>query len=89
MHSVRLSAYLYNATLNQTYYDSANDAQMFIQSHLYDPNKPHYVMDAINLTDCSITNNFSLTFNNGLYLEALTILSKFNSSMKHLLARPT
>lgn len=86
MQPRRLSAYLYNATGNDTYLNSAQDAHQFIQSYLYDSGNIS-VMDAIDLIDCTMTNHFNYTFNTGLYLEALTMLSKHDSDMKSLLVR--
>ena len=69
---LRLSAYLYRYTQNQTYYDAMNLSNQFIQSHLYD-DSAGYVRDTIGLNDCEYTNDFVLTYNTGLYLEALCV----------------
>ena len=69
---LRLSAYLYRYTQNQTYYNATDLSNQFIQSHLYD-DSAGYVRDTIGLNDCEYTNDFVLTYNTGLYLEALCV----------------
>ena len=69
---LRLSAYLYKYTQNQTYYNATDLSNQFIQSHLYD-DSAGYVRDTIGLNDCEYTNDFVLTYNTGLYLEALCV----------------
>ena len=69
---LRLSAYLYRYTQNQTYYDATNVSNQFIQSHLYD-DSAGYVRDTIGLNDCEYTNDLILTYNTGLYLEGLCV----------------
>lgn len=68
--ALRLSAYLYEITQNQTYYDAASLAHKFIQSHLYDPTGS--IKHMLNLTDCTYPNTFILTYNTGLYIEGLS-----------------
>lgn len=73
MLTFRLSAYLYEATNNQTYLEAASLSQKFIQAHLTDASTS-CIKDLIFLNDCSYPNNFIVTYNTGLYLEGITVL---------------
>ncbi|KAK7688566.1 hypothetical protein QCA50_008104 [Cerrena zonata] len=68
-----LSAYLYEITSNRTYHDSADLTRAFIQTQLYNE-IGHYVKDSLGLANCKY-NNLVLTYNSGLYLEALSVFA--------------
>lgn len=71
----RLSAYLYEITGNQTFYDSANLSHTFMQSHLYNDTRG-CVTDDLLLSQCQSSNIFwKLTHNTGLYLEGLSVFA--------------
>ena len=72
---VRLSAYLYSFTQNDTYLSSANSAHQFIQSHLYN-STTHSLQYKIHLPDCTYQDVPPFASDVGLYLEALTVLSQ-------------
>ncbi|KAK7688576.1 hypothetical protein QCA50_008114 [Cerrena zonata] len=67
-----LSAYLYTSARRQKYLIAADLAHQFIQSQLYN-SEQGFVMDAIDLASCNRTTS-ALTYNTGLYLEALSVL---------------
>ena len=69
----RVSAYLYEATKNQTYRDAASSSQRFIQTQLMDTTTG-LVRDLIDLSNCRYENELILTYNTGLYLEAVSVL---------------
>ena len=72
---VRLSAYLYTFTQNDTYLTSANSAHQFIQSHLYN-SITHSLQYKMYLTNCTYQDEPPFASDAGLYLEALTVLSQ-------------
>ncbi|KAK7688612.1 hypothetical protein QCA50_008150 [Cerrena zonata] len=69
-----LSAYLYEITRNQTYYEFANLSHTFIQSHLYNVSRG-CIMDNYDIQQCQTGNNRAFTYNTGLYLEGLSVFS--------------
>ncbi|KAK7683477.1 hypothetical protein QCA50_013311 [Cerrena zonata] len=73
-----LSAYLFEATANQTYYDAADLSRRFIRLHLYD-NETGITMDTFSTSLCSLVNPGDIyTYNTALHLEGVAVLA--NSS---------
>ena len=60
-------------TTNQTYKAAASLAQTFISSHLRDSSSGR-IRDAMSLSNCNYLNNNMITYNSGLYLEAVSVL---------------
>lgn len=74
----RLSAYLYQATSNQTYNSSAELSAQFIKLQLYNGTVVH---DTINATSCAIKDlgqDTLLSYNTGFFLEGLSVHSISN-----------
>lgn len=70
----RLSAYLYDITDNQTYYDATVMTYTFIDSHIFNEAKG-YVMDSFLVQTCVGDDPLVMTYNTGLYLEALSLFA--------------
>ncbi|VDB96623.1 unnamed protein product [Peniophora sp. CBMAI 1063] len=68
-----LSAYLYNATHNETYLDAAELSAVFIQTHLYTDGAVVGAFDALNCT--SEGTPLSRPWFTGLYVEGLAVLA--------------
>ncbi|VDC00024.1 unnamed protein product [Peniophora sp. CBMAI 1063] len=73
---VALSAQLWESTGNITYLNAANLSATFMYSHMYSQTQ-HVMIDNYNLADCSnsASSNVWWTYNQGFFLEGISILS--------------
>lgn len=76
---LRLSAYLYDITSNQTYYDATIRSRDFMQSHLYNTSGG-YIVDSFNPATCGYAGSAAVTYKMGLYLEALSVFADTTSN---------
>lgn len=72
----RLSAYLYEATNQQQYYNAATLSAQFIKSQLYNGT---IILDTVNVADCSLK-PFVLTYNSGFFIEGLSVYANHTGS---------
>lgn len=74
-----LSAYLYEATSNETYNLAAEQSAQFIKFQLYNG---QVVLDAIDVTSCERQESTDslLSYNTGFFIEGLSIHSTSNTS---------
>ncbi|KAK7688641.1 hypothetical protein QCA50_008179 [Cerrena zonata] len=74
-----LSAYLYDITDNQTFHDATVITYSFINSHLFN-NTGNYVTDSFDVSTCVGDDPLVMTYNTGLYLEALSVFANKTSN---------
>ena len=77
----RLSAYLFEITQNQTYRNAASLSQSFIESTFHNPDTGT-IRDAITLSNCRYPNNNLITYNSGVYLEAVSVLGRTTNNVQ-------
>ena len=70
----RLSAYLYEITNNQTYFDATMRSHAFMESHLYNTTGG-YIVDSFSPATCNYPNSVAVTYKQGLFLEALSVFA--------------
>ena len=68
-------------TNNQTYRLAASLAQTFIQSHFSD-SSTGCILDKFSLSDCVYADHDLITYNSGLYLEAVTVLGNTTNDLQ-------
>ncbi|KZV69021.1 hypothetical protein PENSPDRAFT_735605 [Peniophora sp. CONT] len=69
-----LSAHLWESTGNVAYLNAAEQSASFINTHMYLPDEK-IITDVYDIGSCKVTSNQSWTYNQGFFLEALSILS--------------
>ncbi|VDB91820.1 unnamed protein product [Peniophora sp. CBMAI 1063] len=82
---ISLSGYLYNATRNATYLETAELGATFMQSNAYHPGNP--IPAGINASDCTIQDPNIFSWNTGLYIQGMAVLASItgNTSYSNIL----